>query len=85
MDHILSIVLLVPLAGMAGLLFLPSGNARLIKLWANAASLAGFLVTLPLLASFNAGGEQPRRHGVVDDSRVNRATRRSSTTRALRA
>src|SRR5688500_10107285 len=56
MTHILSIVLLVPLAGMAVLLFLPSKNSRLIKLWANFAALAGFLVTLPLLAYFQSGG-----------------------------
>ena len=47
MDHILSIVLFTPLAGLLVLLFIPSSNARAIKLWANVAALAGFLVSLP--------------------------------------
>ncbi len=53
MDHILSIVLFTPLAGLIVLLFIPSRNARAIKLWANAASLAGFLVSLPLIFQFD--------------------------------
>jgi NADH-quinone oxidoreductase subunit M len=55
MDNILSIVLLTPLIGFLVLLFIPSSNARAIKLWANIASLAGFLVTLPLLSGFDRG------------------------------
>src|ERR1022692_3852462 len=53
MDHILSIVLFTPLAGLLVLLFLPSSNPRLIKLWANAASFIGFLVSLPLVFQFD--------------------------------
>ena len=53
MDHILSIVLLTPLAGLLVLLFIPSSNARAIKLWANAISLVGFLVSLPLVFQFD--------------------------------
>ncbi len=53
MDHILSIVLFTPLAGLLLLLFIPSSNARAIKLWANAASFAGFLVSLPLVFQFD--------------------------------
>jgi NADH-quinone oxidoreductase subunit M len=53
MDHILSIVLFTPLAGLLVLLFLPSSNPRAIKLWANIASLAGFLVSLPLVFLFD--------------------------------
>jgi NADH-quinone oxidoreductase subunit M len=53
MDHILSIVLFTPLAGLVVLLFLPSTNARAIKLWANFAALAGFLVSLPLVFQFD--------------------------------
>jgi NADH-quinone oxidoreductase subunit M len=53
----LSAVLLTPLAGLIVLLFLPSSNARVIRLWANLASLAGFVVTLPLLVSFETGGD----------------------------
>jgi NADH-quinone oxidoreductase subunit M len=59
MNHILSIILLTPLAGLIVLLFLPSSKPRLIKIWANLAALAGFLATLPLLARFQpAGGMQ---------------------------
>src|ERR1051326_9081866 len=53
MDHILSIVLFTPLAGLLVLLFIPSSNARAIKLWANIASLAGFLVSRPLVYDFD--------------------------------
>ena len=53
MDHILSIVLFTPLAGLLLLLFIPSSNARAIKLWANAASFVGFLVSLPLVFNFD--------------------------------
>jgi NADH-quinone oxidoreductase subunit M len=54
MDHILSIVLFTPLAGLLVLLFIPSSNARAIKLWANLVALAGFLVSLPLAFRFDA-------------------------------
>ncbi|HWU36710.1 MAG TPA: NADH-quinone oxidoreductase subunit M, partial [Candidatus Acidoferrum sp.] len=53
MDHILSIVLFTPLAGMLILLMIPSTNARAIRLWANAAGLLGFLVSLPLVFGFD--------------------------------
>ncbi len=55
MDHILSIVLFTPLAGLLVLLFIPSSNVRAIKLWANFAALAGFLVSLPLVFRFDPG------------------------------
>jgi len=54
MDHILSIVLFTPLAGLVALLFIPSANARAIRLWANGVGLLGFLVSLPLVFSFDA-------------------------------
>ena len=54
MDHILSIVLFTPLVGLLALLFIPSSNPRAIKLWANIASFAGFLVSLPLVFNFDA-------------------------------
>jgi NADH-quinone oxidoreductase subunit M len=54
-DHILSIVLLTPLFGLLMLLFIPSANARAVKLWANAISLTGFLVSLPLVFRFDPG------------------------------
>src|SRR5271157_3273173 len=55
MDHILSIVLFTPLVGLLVLLFIPSSNARAIKLWANAAAFLGFLVSLPLVFNFDRG------------------------------
>jgi len=53
MDHMLSLVLLTPLVGLLVLLLIPSSKPRAIKLWANIASFAGFLVTLPLVANFD--------------------------------
>src|SRR5450756_384821 len=53
MDHILSIVLFTPLAGLLVLLLLPSSNARAIKLWANVVAFLGFLVSLPLVFNFD--------------------------------
>jgi NADH-quinone oxidoreductase subunit M len=59
-QHLLSIVLFTPLAGLAVLLFLPGENKTLIKLWANLVAFAGFLVSLPLASRFDAsnGGYQ---------------------------
>ncbi len=53
MDHILSIVLFAPLAGLLVLLFIPNSNQKAIRLWANIAALAGFLVSVPLVTSFD--------------------------------
>jgi NADH-quinone oxidoreductase subunit M len=53
MDHILSIVLFTPLAGLIVLLFIPASNTRAVKLWANAVSFLGFLVSLPLVFQFD--------------------------------
>src|SRR6266542_474092 len=53
MDHILSIVLFTPLAGLLILLLIPSSKERAIKLWANIASFIGFLVSLPLVVHFD--------------------------------
>src|SRR6266436_3088609 len=53
MDHILSIVLFTPLVGLLVLLFIPSSNARAIKVWANVAAFAGFVVSLPLVFNFD--------------------------------
>jgi NADH-quinone oxidoreductase subunit M len=55
MDHILSIVLLTPLAGLIVLLLIPSSRPDLIKRWANAASFLGFLTCLPLIYYFEPG------------------------------
>src|SRR5579872_4064614 len=54
MDHILSIVLFTPLAGLLVLLLIPSSNARAIRLWANVAAFLGFLVSIPLVTNFDS-------------------------------
>jgi len=73
-QHLLSIVLLTPLAGLAVLLFLPGRNRDLIRIWANLVSLAGFLVSIPLVSRFIE--DQPREregqvvHVAMDDVEV---------------
>jgi NADH-quinone oxidoreductase subunit M len=52
-SHILSIVLFTPLAGLLLLLLIPAQNKFLIRLWANIAAAAGFLVSIPLLIGFD--------------------------------
>src|SRR5512142_132448 len=52
-DHLLSLVLFTPLAGLLVLLFIPSSQRGLIKVWANIVALAGFLVSLPLAYRFD--------------------------------
>jgi len=42
------------LAGLAVLLFIPSESKRLMRIWANLAAFAGFLVSLPLVSRFRA-------------------------------
>ena len=54
-QHLLSIVLFTPLAGLIVLLFLPSRNKNLIRLWANLVAFAGFLVSIPLVTRFDRG------------------------------
>jgi NADH-quinone oxidoreductase subunit M len=54
-EHLLSIVLFTPLAGMLVLLFLPASNKNLIRVWANLVALAGFLVSLPLVWRYDKG------------------------------
>jgi len=56
-DHLLSIVLFTPLAGMLILLLIPSSQERLIKIWANVAAFIGFLVSLPLWVHFDRGAD----------------------------
>jgi NADH-quinone oxidoreductase subunit M len=59
-QHLLSLVLWTPAAGLLVLLFLPSGRKDLIRVWANLVAFAGFLVSLPLAARFHSdvGGFQ---------------------------
>ncbi|MEK7406874.1 MAG: NADH-quinone oxidoreductase subunit M [Acidobacteriota bacterium] len=54
MDHLLSLVLLTPLAGLIVLLLIPSSKPNAIRLWANIASFLGFLVSLPLVFRFDS-------------------------------
>src|SRR5215831_7394138 len=59
-NHLLSLILFTPLAGLLVLLFIPGRQQNLIRIWANIASFAGFLVSLPLVSRFdkNAPGFQ---------------------------
>ena len=57
-NHILSVVLFLPLAGAIVLMLLPKGNKNLIRWLANVIGFAGFLVSLPLVFWFDsANGE----------------------------
>ncbi len=51
-DHILSIILFTPLAGMVLLLFIPGENKNAIRWWGNIVMFVGFLVSLPLALRF---------------------------------
>ena len=51
-QHLLSIILLTPLAGLAVLLFIPGTSKDLIRVWANLVGFAGFLISLPLVSRF---------------------------------
>src|SRR3954453_18836410 len=52
-QHLLSIILFAPLAGMLVLLFIPGSAKSAIKLWANIASFGCFLVSIPLATRFD--------------------------------
>ncbi|MEX2262928.1 MAG: NADH-quinone oxidoreductase subunit M [Bryobacteraceae bacterium] len=52
-QHLLSIVLFTPLAGLLILLFIPKGSSNVIRLWANFVAFVGFLVSLPLVSRFD--------------------------------
>ncbi|HSB17855.1 MAG TPA: NADH-quinone oxidoreductase subunit M, partial [Bryobacteraceae bacterium] len=52
-EHLLSIVLFTPLAGMIVLLFIPAAQKNLIRVWANLVALAGFLVSIPLVMRYD--------------------------------
>ncbi len=53
--HLLSLVLFTPLAGMLLLLAIPGSQKKLIRLFANLVTLAGFLISLPLWFHYDAG------------------------------
>jgi NADH-quinone oxidoreductase subunit M len=52
-QHLLSIILFTPLAGLAVLLFIPASQKNAIRVWANLATFAGMLVSLPLASRFD--------------------------------
>jgi len=52
-QHLLSIILFAPLAGMLVLLLIPSSSKNLIKIWANLVGFACFLISLPLATRFD--------------------------------
>ena len=54
-QHLLSIVLLTPMAGLAVLLFIPGTSKGLVRVWANLVGFAGFLISLPLVSRFQKG------------------------------
>ena len=59
-QHLLSVVLFTPLAGLLVLLLIPTAARNAIKLWANLVMFVGFLLSLPLVSRFdqNADGFQ---------------------------
>src|ERR1700730_14357368 len=54
-QHLLTIILMTPLAGLAVLLFIPGKSKDRIRVWANLVAFAGFLISLPLVSRFHAG------------------------------
>ncbi len=60
MEHLLSLILFLPLAGMLLLMLIPSERKDLVRLWANGVLLAGFLISLLLVTNYDrgAGGYQ---------------------------
>jgi NADH-quinone oxidoreductase subunit M len=52
-QHLLSIILFAPLAGLLVLLLIPSSNKNLIKIWANVAAFGCFLISLPMVTRFD--------------------------------
>ena len=63
-QHLLSFVLFTPLAGVLVLLLIPASSIRtLIRMWANIAAFAGFLIPLPLVIRFD---KTPRRYQFIE-------------------
>ncbi|HUG42829.1 MAG TPA: NADH-quinone oxidoreductase subunit M [Acidobacteriota bacterium] len=56
-ESLLTIILLIPLAGALLLAFLPAGNARRLRLAALAVTLLTFLASLPLVFRFDASAQ----------------------------
>ena len=56
-QHLLSIILFTPLAGLAVLLFIPSKSKDLIRIWANLAALPGFWFRCRWCRNFDASAD----------------------------
>ena len=54
-QHLLSLILLAPMASLLVMWWIPGKNKDLIRVWANLSSFAGFLISLPLLSRFKVG------------------------------
>src|SRR5579871_4155357 len=52
-QHLLSVILFTPLAGLAVLLLIPASQKNAIRLWAIFTSFAGFLISLQLIKAFD--------------------------------
>ncbi len=52
-QHLLSLVLFTPLAGLVVLLLIPGRHKDLIRVWANLVGFVGFLISLPLVSRFD--------------------------------
>ena len=57
-DHILSIILFIPLVGMIPLFVIPGTNKQAIRWWGNVVLFVDFLASLPLVFWFSS--ETPR-------------------------
>jgi NADH-quinone oxidoreductase subunit M len=53
-DHILSIILFIPLVGMVPLFFIPGENKQAIRWWGNVVLFVDFLASLPLVFWFSS-------------------------------
>ncbi len=56
-QHLLSIILFTPIAGLLVLMAIPSSQRTLIRWWANIAAAAGFFISLPLVFLFDKSAD----------------------------
>ncbi|MBI5084467.1 MAG: NADH-quinone oxidoreductase subunit M [Acidobacteria bacterium] len=56
-NNLLSVILFTPLAGLLVLMFIPSRQKTLVRLWANISAAAGLLVSIPMIVQFNRNAE----------------------------
>ena len=53
-DHILSIILFIPLVGMIPLFLIPRENKQAVRWWGNIVLFVDFLASLPLVFWFSS-------------------------------